>query len=100
MSFLDILGQKSRDDETAQPIDLGTVDCIQFIILLSTVKQVVNGKYTNFFSRRLQYLMRHKESLLIHDYPLQFVWHRWMENEVVAKGGRGVWIKIVEVVKY
>ena len=34
------------------------------------------------------------------NYPLQFVWHRWIENADVAKRAIIVWSKVMEVVKY
>ena len=34
------------------------------------------------------------------DYPMQFITHRWEENDVVAKKARVIWSKIIEVVSY
>ena len=33
-------------------------------------------------------------------YPMQFITHRWVENDLVAKKARVIWSKIIEVVYY
>ena len=34
------------------------------------------------------------------DYPMQFITHRWVENNVIVKKARVIWSKIIEVVSY
>ena len=34
------------------------------------------------------------------DFTMQFITHRWVENDVAAKKARVVWSKIIEVVSY
>ena len=33
-------------------------------------------------------------------YPMQFITHRWVKNDLVAKKTRVIWSKIIEVVSY
>ena len=34
------------------------------------------------------------------DYAMEFITHRWMENDVIAKKARLIWSKIIEGVSY
>ena len=37
---------------------------------------------------------------MVKGYLMQFISHRWMENDVVAKKANVIWLKIIEVVSY
>ena len=107
--FLKVLTEKHKDEELSQLIDLGTCG------LQTTHNAFKHGeKASDWQLKKLMSSM----SKIFHetlggcadyktvtdamekDYPMQFVTHRWVENDVVAKKARVIWSKIIEVVSY
>ena len=107
--FLKILAEKCKDEELSQLIDLGTCGLHtahnafkhgekasdwQLKKLMSSMSKIFHealGRCTNY---------KIVTDATENDYPMQFIAHRWVENDVVAKKARMIWSKIIEVVSY
>ena len=109
LSFLSILEEKRKDENLSVLLDLGT--CGLHTVHNSfkhgesasgwKMKKMMSSLYKIFHespSRRADY--KQISGASDKDFPMQFVSHRWVENEPVAKKAREIWIKIVEVVKF
>ena len=109
LSFLEILGEKRRDQNLTVLIDLGTCG-------LYTVRNVIkHGEVTSGWKMKELMPLLHKifkKSLSCRagyknisesnneEFPMLFVSHRWVENEPVAKKAWEIRPEIVEILKY
>ena len=107
--FLKILAEKRKDEELSQLIDLGKCG-------LHTVhNNFKHGeKASDWQLKKLMSSMnkifheapeRHADYKTVtdatkNDYPMQFITHRWVENNVIVKKAKVIWSKIIEVVSY
>ena len=107
--FLKILAEKCKDEELSQLIDLGTCGLHtahnafkhgekasdwQLKKLMSSLSKIFHealGRCTNY---------KIVTDATENDYPMQFIAHRWVENDVVAKKATKKKKKIIEVVSY
>ena len=107
--FLKILAEKRKDEEFSQLIDLGTcglhtahtafkhgekVSDWQLKKLMSSMSKIFHEAPR----RRADY--KTVTDATENDYPIQFITHRWVENDVVVKKTRVIWSKIIEVASY
>ena len=107
--FLKILAEKRKDEGLSQLIDLGTCGLHtahnafkhgekasdwQLKKLMSSISKIFHeapGRCADY---------KTVTDATENDYPMQFITHRWVENDVVAKKARVIWSKIIEVVSY
>ena len=107
--FLKVLTEKWEDEEFNQSIDRDTYG------LHTAHNSFKHGeKASDWQLKKLMLFMRKifHEALGRHahyktvtyvtekDYPMQYVTHSWVENDVVAKKTRLIWLKLIEVVSY
>ena len=106
LKFLDNLREQRRDQNLKELLEIGT--CGLHIVHNAfkhggkasgwSIDKILAAMYKIFdqaASRRGDY-----ERLTKGVYPLQFVSHRWAENQIVAERAIEVWEDIVTVVKY
>ena len=106
---LKIHAEKRKDEELSQLIDLGTCGLHtahnafkhgekasdwQLKKLMSSISKIFHeapGRCADY---------KTVTDATENDYPMQFITHRWVENDVIAKKARVIWLKIVEIVSY
>ena len=109
IKFINILGGKRKDAELNDLISIGTcglhtIHCaFQHCEEASQwhIKKLLVAMFKIFHespSRRADF--GNVTGCGKNDYPLQFWAHRWIENEVVARGAQVVWSKLIGVVRY
>ena len=108
-SFLSTLNAKRKDDELSHLISIGTCGLHTMHCSFKhgenatgwNLKKLLSSLYKIFHespSRRSDYeRLTEAQSA---DYALKLCSHRWVENERVAKRGRAVWPKIIEIVAF
>ena len=107
--FLKNLAEKRSDDDLSELINLCTCglhtahNAFKHGEKLSgwKMKKLMSSLYKIFHEapgRREDY--RKVTDSSDQDFPMQFVSHRWAENEPVARKARLIWPKIIEIIKY